>query len=464
MSQPDLYRPWTKQTPTEATGTGTIISGNRILTNSHVVLYASQIQIQANQAGDKIPATVESVAPGIDLAVLKIDDNTFFDSHPPIPLRKTIPDVKEPVLVYGYPTGGNSLSITKGIISRIEFIPYSSSIQGLRIQIDAAINPGNSGGPAIVGDEVIGIAFSHLAGAQNIGYIIPCDEIELFLNDVADGHYDGKPTMYEDLQTLENPALRSFLKLDSKIKGMVVNRPFSDEKNYPLKQWDVITHIGDTPIDDQGMIKMSENLRVRFQYMIQKIAKGNKVPLTIARDGKETKIELSLLNHRPLVIPDLEGSYPTYFIYGPMVFSEATTDFIGASARNRQASPYLVTAALQGNPLFTRMGDKPAFPGERLVVVASPFFPHKLASGYGNPAWQVVKDINGKEIKNLRQMVEVLHDLKDEFVRFQFNSRSGAESFVFPRAEMVAATDAILTDNGIRNQGSPDVLSVWNKK
>src|ERR1700757_4215471 len=49
---PDLYRPWTKQSPTEVSGSGAIISGKRILTNAHVVLHASQVQVQANQAGD----------------------------------------------------------------------------------------------------------------------------------------------------------------------------------------------------------------------------------------------------------------------------------------------------------------------------------------------------------------------------------------------------------------------------
>ena len=102
---PDLYRPWTKQSPTEVTGSGAIISGKRILTNAHVVLHASQVQVQANQAGDKISATVEAIAPGIDLAILKLDDDKFFDSHPGLPLKKTLPDAKEPVMVYGYPTG-----------------------------------------------------------------------------------------------------------------------------------------------------------------------------------------------------------------------------------------------------------------------------------------------------------------------------------------------------------------------
>jgi S1-C subfamily serine protease len=466
IARPDLYRPWSKESPAEFSGSGAIISGNRILTNAHMVLHASQIQIQANQSGDKISATVEAVAPGIDLAVLKLDDAKFFDSHPPIHQRKTLPDVKEPVLVYGYPTGGSSLSITKGIISRIEFTSYSLSVQGLRIQIDAAINPGNSGGPAMVGDEMIGLAFSHLAGAQNIGYIIPCEEIELFLQDIADGHYDGKPTMYDDLQTLENPALRTFLKLDPSVRGEIVHKPFSSDANYPLKEWDVITRIGDTPVDDQGMIKVSDNLRVRFPYLIQKVAKGDKVPLTVVRASKEMKIELPLLKRRPLVLPELEGAYPSYFIYGPMVFSEATTDLLGGLGQQGrqapQATSFLSALSLLGSPLVTRIGDKPAFEGERLVVVPSPFFPHKLATGYGSPAWQVVKTINRQPIKNLAHLVGVLRDLKDNFVSVEFNTRTGSETMVFPRAEMATSTETILNDNGIRSQGSPEIMKIWN--
>src|SRR5580658_3231975 len=110
---PDVVRPWSKQQPQEVTGSGVVIEGKRILTNAHVVLYASQVQIQANQAGDKISATVEFVAPGIDLAVLQLDDASFFDTHPPVARAAKLPQIKDAVLAYGFPTGGNSLSITK---------------------------------------------------------------------------------------------------------------------------------------------------------------------------------------------------------------------------------------------------------------------------------------------------------------------------------------------------------------
>ncbi|HSY43770.1 MAG TPA: trypsin-like peptidase domain-containing protein, partial [Candidatus Acidoferrum sp.] len=73
---PDYYRPWTKEAPTEVSGSGVVIRGKRILTNAHVVLYASQIQVQANGSGNMVNATVESISPGMDLAVLKVDDDS----------------------------------------------------------------------------------------------------------------------------------------------------------------------------------------------------------------------------------------------------------------------------------------------------------------------------------------------------------------------------------------------------
>jgi S1-C subfamily serine protease len=461
LRYPDPSKPWTKAAPSEVTGSGVVIEGKRILSNAHVVLYASQIQVQANQAGDKISATVEAVAPGIDLAVLKLDDESLFDTHPPLARAKTIPDIKDPVLVYGYPQGGNSLSITKGIVSRIEFTPYNFPVSGLRIQIDAAINPGNSGGPAVAGDKMIGLAFSHLGNSENIGYIIPAEEIDLFLQDIQDGHYHGKPAMYEDLQTLENPALRTFLKLDKTVEGMVVHKPDSSAADYPLKEWDLITKIGDTPVDDQGMIKAGANLRVRFEYLVQKLAKNGKVPLTVVRAGKEMPVELPVSTKRRMLIPDLEGAYPSYFVYGPLAFTPATEQFVGGLLRNNTRAMNYLTAL--GSPLISRNGERPAFEGEGLVVVSSPFFPHKLSKGYSDPFAQVVKSVNGIPIKNLNHLVEVLRDAKDEYITIEFNSRYG-ETLVFPRKEMAAATDEILSDNGVRSQGTPDTLAVWNEK
>jgi S1-C subfamily serine protease len=458
MRYPDVVRPWSKQPPSEVTGSGVIIDGKRILTNAHVVLYASQLQVQANQAGDKISATVEAVAPGIDLAVLRLEDESLFDNRAAIKRASTLPQIKDSVLAYGFPAGGASLSITKGIVSRIEFTPYSHSVSGMRIQIDAAINPGNSGGPAVVGDRMIGLAFSALNNAQNIGYIIPNEEIDLFLQDIADGHYDGKPALFDDLQTLESPALRTYLKLDKSVHGIVVRRPYPGVANNPLKEWDVITQIGDAAIDDQGMIHIAGDLRVSFHYLVQKVATNGTVPLTIVRAGQTIKLAPHTVVERAALVPELKGDYPPYFIYGPVVFSSATGLFVNALTQNYEM---LRALTVMSSPLMTQRGALPTPAREELVIVASPFFPHKLSQGYASPFAGVVSSVNGAPVRSLKHLVALLRDLKDDYVVIRFEQRGG-ETLVFPRKEVIAATEDILNDNGVRAQGSADTMAVWN--
>jgi len=459
MRGPDPFRPWSKAAPREVTGSGVVIEGNRILTNWHVIGYASQVQVQASQGGDKISATVVAGAPGMDLAVLKLDDQSFFATRQPPARAAGLPEIKDAVYAYGFPAGGTSLSTTKGIVSRIEFASYHYSASGLRIQVDAAINPGNSGGPVFAGDRMIGLAFSVAANTQNIGYIIPNAEIELFLQDIADGHYDGKPAMFDGLQSLENPALRRYLKLDPSVHGVVVQRPARTTAAYPLKEWDVITHVGDTPIDNQGMVPLGNGLNVRFQYLVQRLARNGMLPLTIVRGGKSLVVQLPVAASHAQLIPWLMGDYPSYFILGPIVFSRATQEFrklIGDNAL------LMNIYAANGSPLVARLADEPDDGHEDLVVISAPFFPHKLVNGYTGRQGSVVQSINGRPVRGLLHLVTLLRDLKDDLLVIRFDQRFG-ETIVLPRKELIEATNDILNDNGIRAQGSRDVMDVWGR-
>jgi S1-C subfamily serine protease len=289
-------------------------------------------------------------------------------------------------------------------------------------------------------------------GVSNIGYIIPCEEVDLFLKHAEHGEPYSKPALYDELQTLENPALRASLKVDKSVEGIVVHAPYG--KANPLKEWDIITRIGDHAVDNQGMVTLDSGLRIRFQYLVQNLAHDNKIALTILRAGKSLQVEVPVNDPHTLLVPDLAGGYPSYFVYGPLVFSNATQQFQAAHAGN------FAVAVVQGSPLVSRFFDTPSFPGEQLVVVAAPFLPHKLARNYSNPAGQVVKSINGVDVKNLNQLVQLLRDNKDEFVTIAFAQR-GAETIVLPTKEIAAATEDLLNDNGIRQQGSSDTLAVW---
>lgn len=114
---PDFVRPWTKSNPRQISGSGVILDGKRILTNGHVVMYATRILVQANESTERIPATVVAVAPGMDLALLKLSDESLFDTRPPLQVAEGFPRIKDTVNAYGYPMGGEQLSVTEGIIS-----------------------------------------------------------------------------------------------------------------------------------------------------------------------------------------------------------------------------------------------------------------------------------------------------------------------------------------------------------
>ncbi|MBN1906420.1 MAG: trypsin-like peptidase domain-containing protein [Deltaproteobacteria bacterium] len=451
--RPDVFNPWSKMPANEISGTGVVITGNRILTNAHVVMYASQVYVQLYQSADRLPAKITGIAPGIDLALLEVDDGSFFSDHPPLPLSEIVPKTGQKVNAYGYPIGGTGISVTGGIISRIEFSPYYYNTAGLRIQVDAALNPGNSGGPAISENEIIGIVFSGIRQADNIGYIIPVEEINIFLKDMEDGRYDGKPMMFDQLQTLENDALREKLKLDKNQTGMMVTSPYGDGEEGYLKKWDIITKIGKEKIDNDGKIITKDGMRLHFAYLIQHMEKEGHISLDVLRDGKEIKIDMPLLREKNALVPELKDGYPSYFIYGPLVFSPATNDFLRYLQRE-----WLGNLLRSSSPLITRLNDTVTEEQEQLIVISSRMFSHRITKGYGDPLAQVIKDLNGTQIRNIRHLVEVIQNSK-EYIEINFEGNF-VETMIFRKAEMEAATEDILTENGIRFQCSSDLMDM----
>jgi len=456
---PDLTRPWTKHNPVNVSGSGVVIQGKRILTNAHVVQNASQIYVQPNQSADKLAARIVVIAEAVDLALLSVDDESFFDKRAFLHFAEDLPKVKDAVSVYGFPTGGTELSVTEGIVSRIEFTGFYQFAHGLRIQVDAALNPGNSGGPVVSRGRLVGIVFSNIPNAQSIGYVIPIEEVRLFLDDAADGRYDGKPQLHDRFQTVENDALRRKLGLAKGVGGLMIAELYKNDANNPLKEGDVITAIGGQSIDSDGKVTVRYDLRLSALYLVQKYAKDGMLDVSLLRDGKPMRLTVPVARQRELVVPYLQNRSPRYFIYGPLVFCTATQEYI-----EKLGNQWELFHTRAGNSLILRRFEKPAFPGEEIVIVCSPMLPHPIAKGYDDPNNYVVSEVDGVPIKNLKHLVEVLRDGTSREVTFKFArmTNRNRENMVFDRRAMLAATEDILKEFGIRYQFSEDLKPVWD--
>ena len=160
---PSFSSPWRKSRQRASTSSGFIVDGRRILCNAHGVSFSSSVRVRKHAKSKKFTARILHVGHECDLAILTVDEESFWTDTVPLTFRDDIPTLQESVSCFGYPTGGDNISVTKGVISRIDFAEYShAGGELIVIQIDAAINAGNSGGPAILGGEVVGVAFETL--------------------------------------------------------------------------------------------------------------------------------------------------------------------------------------------------------------------------------------------------------------------------------------------------------------
>ena len=329
--EPDYDNPWQARVPSSSTGSGVVIGNRRILTGAHVVANATFIQVQKVSDPDKPIAEVVGICHDCDLALLEVDDDSFMDGIEPAKLGK-LPDLRDRVAVVGFPIGGEEVSFTEGVVSRLEVKRYSHSQRSLlTVTVDAAINPGNSGGPVFDADQrVIGIAFQKLSGADNIGDMVPPPVIENFLTGVEAGEKQVKiPAIGMATQGLENPALRARVGLAGDDSGiLVLTVEHGSSSCGVLRPGDAIMAIDGYDIANNSTIQFLSRYRTRYDVILGVKRVGDPLTLDILRDGARSTVELILKAWKGLVPRSRYDVEPSYFVYGGLVFQTLTRDFL----------------------------------------------------------------------------------------------------------------------------------------
>jgi len=407
-SNPNYIAPW-QQIMDAATGSGVVIGNRRILTNAHNIANSTIITVRKHNTDTIYTAKVEFVDHGCDLATLLVNEPEFYRDITPFEIGET-PPLQAEVLAIGYPIGGDGLSMTKGIVSRIENHMYSHSLRNLlAVQLDAAINPGNSGGPVFYGDKIAGIAFQGNRKGENLGYMIPCEVIRHFLKDIEDGRVDGCGMLGVSHAPLENPGMRAYYKMTPKQTGMLVTEvnPLTDKASPgTIKVNDVLLAIDGYKVANNGNIRLPNGEPRFFSYVLLNKQIGDKVKLVLLRDGREITVELPIRQSDYYMSPVYDREMD-YYCFGGLIFTTLTSNYL---------------AALEKTPdnLTSQMIKGKDFEDSELVVLTMALG-DAVNIGYQDIITELVSSVNGVKVRNLRHLIKLLEEKKDGYAVIRFH-------------------------------------------
>jgi S1-C subfamily serine protease len=377
----------------------------------------------------KYVATVEFIAHDCDLAQLKVEDPDFWKDTKPLNLGP-VPEIESSVSVYGYPIGGERMSVTKGIVSRIDFRTYAHSVMDshLCIQIDAAINPGNSGGPVLQDGKVVGVAFQGLGGAdaQNVGYMIPTPVIRHFLKDIEDGHYDRYMDLSISTFPLMNTAHRRALGLPDDDRGIAVTSVGSASVCAgKLRPGDVLLKIDALDIQSDGMVQL-DGERLQMAEVAERKFKGDAAKFEVWRDRKIVTETVTFERAWPYTYQATSYDPPRYVVFGGLLFQPLNRNLI---ATYRFASPRVFH-------YFAHFIDEELYKERDDVIILTALLPDPINTYLEEFREGILKTVNGAAIRDMKQLSAELGKQADEYViEFEGHGRP----LVLQRADLEAA-------------------------
>jgi len=465
-SDPDFLIPWQKRHQTTSTSSGFVIDvpglGLRVMTNAHSVEYGSVVQVQRRGDDEKHAAIVEAVGNECDLALLRVDslfspqnDDQFQPFAMPI---GSLPMLQDDVEVIGYPAGGDSLCVTKGVVSRIEMQEYAQAgARLLAMQIDAAINPGNSGGPVVNDElEVVGVAFQGIdeESIENVGYVVPASVVRHFLEDVRrnNGIYTGFCQLGIEVSFLENKAYRKFLKMDNldgenkRISGVCVRRVQPSAGAYGiLKSMDVVMAVDGIPVGNDGKIPFRRGERVDLGCYISSLFPGDVATATIFRDGKEMEVSIPVSPIKDLVPSHYNNKPPPYLICSGFVFTALSVPYL--DAKGAWDDFYTENVSYLLGLVHTPLKQK----GDEVVVLAQ-VLAHEANLGYEHWIDLHLLKFNGVEVKSLGHLNDLISEnmrKEEQFMTFEFAPEEGGRLIVMERALSEQATEDVCKEHSI---------------
>ncbi|SCA58375.1 Protease Do-like 10, mitochondrial [Chlamydiales bacterium SCGC AB-751-O23] len=443
--------PWQPPFQIEGTGSASVIGNGEVLTNAHVVAGGVSIYLKREDDVNLYPAKIIHIEHDYDLALLKVEDPSFLKGINPIEIGD-MPYPRDEIYTLGYPTGGEKLSVTKGVVSRTEM--HSSIHSGMKsmfTQIDASINPGNSGGAVVRNGKLVGVATQGMPYAQNIGYMVPQITVLRFLHTVKNKMPSSLPSLDISVQDFRNPDLRGYINLEKEKGGILVSQVHETSvAKGVLEDLDVILSLDGHKVESDNTYEWREGERISALNLIKTHLIGETIKAEIFRKGEVLEKEIVLrnsINDSKLATFRSFGEPPSYFLWGSLVFQPLSENYLGTWGDEwfSNAPKALISHFMDGEKTEER----------KQIVLLSRILPHKSNIGYSQMGrGLVVEKLNGREVKDLKHLQEMLKIHSEPYIILELEDKG---RIILEAKTVKESHKEVMTVYGIYNDHSSDL-------
>lgn len=408
---PNFQIPWQKENPGQRRGLGSVLSQRRILVTAQLVANATYIELELSDGTLKIPAKVLARDYEANLALLAADSSPektepFFSQLKPIELDEgaTIGDM----LALWQSGRVGELIVTPLRISKVLVSGYVVSTPPLLVyEAQGIVRSENNSFtlPAVRGDKLAGLLLRYDSKNQ-VAALLPAPIIAHFLRDVADGNYEGFPTLGVELQNTQDDQWRDYLGLAGRKGGIYVSRVLKggSAQSLGIKSGDILLSINGHEVDSRGDYRDERYGALNASHLLRGSALiGDEAQVEVLREGKVLRLKGKLTRRQAedyLVPPYLFEKGPPYLVLGGVVFGQLTESHLMGFNQRSGAVQRLARIAARPEELERE--------GRRRVVFLSTILPTPSTQGYDQLSGQVVLGVNGRKITRLRDVAEAL--------------------------------------------------------
>ena len=441
--------PWEKQAPWTRTVTGLVVPGHHILATS--TAFGNPLLVEAQKLGSEARsvARVELVDHEGPLALIEVDDPSFWEGLEPLPLD-TRASAEGTVLILRWQRTG-LLDAYPGTLRQVRSGRHGLSQTSL-LTIDVASTAEGLGESEVViaKGKVAGLVTGRSGDAYSA---LAAPVLSQFLSEARAGDWRSFARAGLAWQDLTNPALRASLGLAPGETGIRLTRVLPHgSAGGVLRPGDVLLELGGVKLDPTGYYEHPLYGRMMFPLLFTDGRHpGDSMPVKVLRDGQRLDLTLTLRAMRPeqdRVPPYVFGRGPEYVIVGGFVFQELTRQYLASWGDwARRAPPRLLVA-------IDRDNDEEAGGAPRRIVLLSSVLPDTANLGYQELRDQIVEHVNGRPIANLQDLRKAFAAPAGGFHVVDFLAGQAASRVVIDAAEATASQKRLQQAYGVERLDS----------